>query len=218
MEHFSDFSEGDAHRNTGKTLFAQLMEFLPRSYFTRIVDRMADHRKSGRLSAPSNTGPGPSPSLTYRDKPARIETWPLGPRIEAYRPLGFRQPVGARRWPMLGERRTGVFHAALALRDHTQADAVSTNAELLGLGPDQYRLGPGLDDHPLALIFREAHFRQRGGEDAHALDVRGEHYRVLSTSRMASCTSSMPSSSLEAVAKTSWVVATSTLPALCVAR
>ena len=48
--------------NTGKTLFAQLMDFLPWTTFTRIVDRMAAITGSGRFPAPSNTGPWPSPS------------------------------------------------------------------------------------------------------------------------------------------------------------
>ena len=48
--------------NTGKTLFAQLMDFLPWTTFTRIVDRYAAITGSGRFPAPSNTGPWPSPS------------------------------------------------------------------------------------------------------------------------------------------------------------
>ena len=49
--------------NTGKTLFAQLMDFLPWTTFTRIVDRYGgDHPGPGRFPAPSNTGPWPSPS------------------------------------------------------------------------------------------------------------------------------------------------------------
>ena len=52
---------------TGKTLFAQLMDFLPWTTFTRIVDRYGgDHRvrtaAMGLPPAPSNTGPWPSPS------------------------------------------------------------------------------------------------------------------------------------------------------------
>ena len=51
--------------NTGKTLFAQLMDFLPWTTFTRIVDRYGGDQGvagSGRFPAPSNTGPWPSPS------------------------------------------------------------------------------------------------------------------------------------------------------------
>ena len=48
--------------NTGKTLFAQLMDFLPWTTFTRIVDRYGGVTGSGRFPAPSNTGPWPSPS------------------------------------------------------------------------------------------------------------------------------------------------------------
>ena len=49
--------------NTGKTLFAQLMDFLPWTTFTRIVDRYGgDPRVPDAFPAPSNTGPWPSPS------------------------------------------------------------------------------------------------------------------------------------------------------------
>ena len=48
--------------NTGKTLFAQLMDFLPWTTFTRIVDRYGGDHRVRTLSAPSNTGPWPSPS------------------------------------------------------------------------------------------------------------------------------------------------------------
>ena len=42
--------------NTGKTLFAQLMNFLPG------LRSLAAITGSGRFPAPSNTGPWPSPS------------------------------------------------------------------------------------------------------------------------------------------------------------
>ena len=48
--------------NTGKTLFAQLMDFLPWTTFTRIVDRYGgDHRPDAflRRAIPVH---GPSPS------------------------------------------------------------------------------------------------------------------------------------------------------------
>ena len=48
--------------NTGKTLFAQLMDFLSMDYFHADRRPVAAITGSGRFPAPSNTGPWPSPS------------------------------------------------------------------------------------------------------------------------------------------------------------
>ncbi len=48
--------------NTGKTLFAQLMGFVPWTTFTRIVNLYGSDHRVRRFPAPSNTGPWPSPS------------------------------------------------------------------------------------------------------------------------------------------------------------
>ena len=48
--------------NTGKTLFAQLMDFLPWTTLRGSSTGMAAITGSGRFPAPSNTGPWPSPS------------------------------------------------------------------------------------------------------------------------------------------------------------
>jgi len=46
--------------NSGKTLFAQLMDFLPWSTFARIVDRHDGDLRYGPWLAPSSSGPWPS--------------------------------------------------------------------------------------------------------------------------------------------------------------
>ena len=48
--------------NTGKTLFAQLMDFLHGLLSRGSSTGMAAITESGRFPAPSNTGPWPSPS------------------------------------------------------------------------------------------------------------------------------------------------------------
>ena len=75
---------------TGKTLFAQLMDFLPWTTFTRIVDRYAAITGSGRFPAPSNTGPWSQ--LTYRESLRDIETC-LSVHASKLYHMGFRQPV-----------------------------------------------------------------------------------------------------------------------------
>ena len=48
--------------NIGKTLFAQLMDFLPWKYFGRIVARYHGDRACARWPVPNNTGSWPSPN------------------------------------------------------------------------------------------------------------------------------------------------------------
>ncbi len=48
--------------NTGKTLFAQLMDFLPWSTFARIVARYGGDQRVRTFPAPSSIGPWRSPN------------------------------------------------------------------------------------------------------------------------------------------------------------
>lgn len=48
--------------NVGKTLFAQVMEFVPWTSFARIVQRYAGNSGVRTLSAPSSFAPWPSRS------------------------------------------------------------------------------------------------------------------------------------------------------------
>ena len=171
--------------NTGKTLFAQLMDFLPWTTFTRIATGMAAITGSGRFPAPSNTVHGLRPA-DLPGKPRDIETCLS---VHASRASASRS--GARRWPA-NERRDWRIHAALAQRLITQARTLY--GRRTGVGPDQYRLR---DSTTIALclsVFPWAHFRTtKAAVKMHTLlDLRG-NIRVLSTSRMASCTTFMPS-------------------------
>ena len=54
--------------NTGKTLFAQLMDFLPWTTFTRIVDRYGgDHRcqRRSKISPPGRSKTSPLNVMRY---------------------------------------------------------------------------------------------------------------------------------------------------------
>ena len=68
--------------NTGKTLFAQLMDFLPWTTFTRIVDRYGGDHRVRTLSCAEQYRSLAFAQLTYRETPARHRDLPLGPRIE----------------------------------------------------------------------------------------------------------------------------------------
>ena len=131
--------------------------------------------------------------------------------------MGFRQPVRRSTLADANERRDWRIHAALAQRLITQARTLYVDEEL---GLDLTNTVYALDSTTIALflsVFPRAHFRttQGGGEDAHAARPAGATFRVLSTSRMASCTTFMPSicSCRKPEPSTSWIVATSTLPA-----
>ena len=142
-------------------------------------------------------------------KPARHRDLPLGPRIET---LSHGLPPAA---PALDAGRCqrkarlaypcGVGPAA----HHPGEDAVRRRRT-----PDQYRLRPG-DDHrsvPVGLSVGALPHHQGGGEDAHAARPAGQH----SESNLgSSCTTFMPSicSCRKPEPSTSWIVATSTLPA-----
>ena len=126
---------------------------------------------------------------TYRE--SLRDDLPLGPRIET---LSHGLPPAA---PALDAGRCqrkarlaypcGVGPAA----HHPGEDAVRRRRT--GVGPDQYRLRPGLDDHrsvPVGLSVGALPHHQGGGEDAHAARPAGQHSEFY-PSRMASCTTFM---------------------------
>ena len=120
--------------NTGKTQFAQLMDFLPWTTFTRIVDRYGgDHRV--RIFLRRATGHGLRPA-DLPGKPARHRDLPLGPRIET---LSHGLPTTL---ADANERRDWRIHAALAQRLITQARTLYVDEELgLDLTNTVYALG-----------------------------------------------------------------------------
>ena len=174
--------------NTGKTLFAQLMDFLPWTTFTRIVDRYGGDHRVRTLSCAEQYRSMAFAQLTYRESLRDIETC-LSVHASKLYHMGFRQAG-----PALDAGRCqrkarlaypcGVGPAA----HHPGEDAVRRRRT--GVGPDQYRLRPGLDDHrsvPVGLSVGALPHHQGGGEDAHAARPAGQHSEFISTSRMASC-------------------------------
>ena len=101
--------------NTGKTLFAQLMDFLPWTTFTRIVDRYGGDHRVRTLSCAEQYRSMAFAQLTYRESLRDIETC-LSVHASKLYHMGFRQPVRRSTLADANERRDWRIHAALAQR------------------------------------------------------------------------------------------------------
>ena len=162
--------------NTGKTLFAQLMDFLPWTTFTRIVDRYGGDHRVRTLSCAEQYRSMAFAQLTYRESLRDIETC-LSVHASKLYHMGFRQPVRRSTLADANERRDWRIHAALAQRLITQARTLYVDEEL-GLDLTNTVLRPGLDDHrsvPVGLSVGALPHHQGGGEDAHAARPAGQH-------------------------------------------
>jgi prephenate dehydrogenase len=89
--HFRRVSE-EAPVNSGKTLFAQLMDFLPSSTFTRIVTRYRGDQRVRTLSCAEHDRAMAFAQLTYRESLRDIETC-LSVQTSKLYSMGFRDPV-----------------------------------------------------------------------------------------------------------------------------
>ena len=92
--------------NAGRTLFAQLMDFLPWSTFARVVARYGGDRRVRALSCAEQYRAMAFAQLTWRESLRDIETCLSVQPSKLYH-MGFREPVGARRWPMPMKGATG---------------------------------------------------------------------------------------------------------------
>ena len=78
--------------NTGKTLFAQLMDFLPWTTFTRYVNRYGGDRYVKTLPCAEQYRAMAFAQLTYRESLRDIETCLVAQDAKLYH-MGFREPV-----------------------------------------------------------------------------------------------------------------------------
>jgi len=78
--------------NMGKTLFAQIMEFIPWTSFARIVARYGGDSRVRSLSCPEQFRAMAFAQLTYRESLRDIETCLLANQTKLYS-MGFRSPV-----------------------------------------------------------------------------------------------------------------------------
>ena len=163
--------------NTGKTLFAQLVDFLPWTTFTRIVDRYGgDHWVRTLSCAEQYRSMAVFAQLTYRESLRDIETCLSVHASKLYQhglpPAGhLRLDAGRCQRKARLAYPCGVGPAA----HHPGEDAVRRRRT--GVGADQYRLRPGLDDHRSVPVrsFRAANFRTtKPAVKMHTLlDLRG---------------------------------------------
>jgi transposase len=99
--------------NTGKTLFAQVMEFIPWSSFSRIVSRYRGDARVRSLSAAEHFRVMAFAQLTWRESLRDIEA-SLGANPSKLYGLGFRSPIKKSTLAEANERRDWRIWADLA--------------------------------------------------------------------------------------------------------
>jgi hypothetical protein len=106
--------------NSGKTLFAQLMDFLPWSTFTRIVSRYGGDWRVRTLPCAEQYRAMAFAQLTYRESLRDIETWLSAHAAKLYA-MGFGDPVRRSTLADANEARDWRIYAELAQRLIVQA-------------------------------------------------------------------------------------------------
>src|SRR5207245_3363688 len=117
--------------NSGKTLFAQLMDFLPWSTFTWIVARYGGDQRVRALSCAEHYRAMAFAQLTYRERLRDIETC-LSVQASKLYSMGFRDPVRRSTLADANEARDWRIYAELAQRLIVRARKLSLN-EAMGL-------------------------------------------------------------------------------------
>ena len=160
--------------NSGKTLFAQLMDFLPWSTFTRIVARYGGDQRVRTLSCAEHYRAMAFAQLTYRESLRDIETC-LSVQASKLYSMGFREPVRRSTLADANEARDWRIYAELAQRLIVQARRLYANEDLgFDLANTVYALDSTTIDLCLA-VFPWAHFRTtKAAVKMHTLlDLRG---------------------------------------------
>ena len=160
--------------NTGKTLFAQLMDFLPWSTFTRIVARYGGDARVRTLYCAEQYRAMAFAQLTYRESLRDIEVCLSAQASKLYH-MGFREPVRRSTLADANETRDWRIYAEFAHRLIAQARRLYANESLgLELSNTVYALDSTTIDLCLSL-FPWAHFRStKAAVKMHTLlDLRG---------------------------------------------
>jgi len=158
----------------GKTLFAQIMDFLPWSTFHRIVKRYAGDYRVRTLSCAEQFRAMAFAQLTYRESLRDIETCLSAQAVKLYH-MGFRQPVKRSTLADANETRSWHIYADFAQRLIAQArDMYATESLAVELSDTVYALDSTTIDLSLSL-FPWAPFRStKAGVKMHTLlDLRG---------------------------------------------
>src|SRR6201985_3843382 len=162
--------------NTGKTLFAQLMEFLPWKTFSRMVARYGGDSRVRTLSCGEQYRGMAFAQLPYREGLRDIETCRSVQASKLYH-MGFSEPVRRSTLADANELRDWRIHAALAQRLIVQARRLYAGEDLgLDLANTVYALDSTTIDLCLA-VFPWAHFRTtKTAVKMHTLvDLRRRH-------------------------------------------
>jgi hypothetical protein len=160
--------------NAGKTLFAQLMDFLPWSTFSRIVARYDGDRAARTLTCATQYRVMALAQLTYRESLRDIETCLLAQSAKLYH-MGFREPIRRSTLADANEARDWRIHAEFAQRLIAQARRLYAG-DSFGVDLDNtvYALDSTTIDLCLS-VFPWAHFRStKAAVKMHTLlDLRG---------------------------------------------
>ncbi len=160
--------------NSGKTLFAQLMDFLPWSTFTRIVTRYGGDSRVRTLTCAEQYRAMAFAQLTYRESLRDIETC-LSVQASKLYHMGLREPVRRSTLADANETRDWRIYADLAQRLITQTRKLYATEDLgLDLDNAVYALDSTTIDLCLSM-FPWAHFRTtKAAVKMHTLlDLRG---------------------------------------------
>jgi len=160
--------------NTGKALFAQMMDFLPWSTFDRIVARYDGNRGVRKLSCAALYQIMAFAQLTYRESLRDIEACLSAQRAKLYH-MGFREPVHRSTLADANELRDWRIYAEFAQRLIVQAGRLYANESLeVDLANSVYALDSTTIDLCLS-VFPWAHFRStKSAVKMHTLlDLRG---------------------------------------------
>ena len=159
---------------TGKTMFAQLMDFLPWTTFTRIVERYGGDHRVRTLSCAEQYRAMAFAQLSYRESLRDIEIC-LSVHTPKLYHMGFREPVRRSTLADANERRDWRIHAEVAQRLIAQARKLYADEDLgLELSNTVYALDSTTIDLCLS-VFPWAHFRTaKAAVKMHTLlDLRG---------------------------------------------
>lgn len=160
--------------NAGKTLFAQLMDFLPWSTFDRIVARYEGNRGVRKLSCAAQYQIMAFAQLTYRESLRDIESCLSAQTAKLYH-MGLREPVRRSTLADANESRDWRIYAEFAQRLIAQARRLYASESL---GVDLTNSVYALDSTTIDLcmsMFPWAHFRStKSAVKMHTLlDLRG---------------------------------------------
>lgn len=160
--------------NAGKTLFAQLMDFLPWSTFNRYVARYGGDKGVRTLTCAEQFRVMAFAQLTYRESLRDIEV-SLSAQVSKLYHMGFHEPIRRSTLADANESRDWRIYADFAARLIIQARALYASEDLgLELSNTVYALDSTTIDLCLS-VFPWAHFRTtKAAVKMHTLlDLRG---------------------------------------------